>query len=73
MNCRKQGGFSDGKAAIDTGRKTVITPQNPDGPFNGCRVDETLAGKSFTALIFWFFCIKTKEQNSHHPCIKTKE
>jgi hypothetical protein len=27
-----------------------------------CRVAEKPAAKSFTALIFWFFCIKAKEQ-----------
>jgi hypothetical protein len=37
-----------------------------DGPFKWCRVDEKPADnpESFRGLIFWFFCIKAKEQTN---------
>lgn len=39
-----------------------ITAIKLGGPLKWCRVDEKSATKRFTALIFWFFCIKAKEQ-----------
>jgi hypothetical protein len=41
-----------------------ITETVVDGPLKLCRVAEKPAAKSFTALIFWFFCIKAKEQTT---------
>jgi len=40
----------------------LIITYDFDGPFKWCRVDEKPAVKQFTALIFCFFCIKTKEK-----------
>jgi hypothetical protein len=48
---------------------SLVTLMVSDGPFKLCRVAEKPAAKRFTALIFWFFWIKPKEQTESSRCI----